>query len=90
MCIIPEQWVNKKKKKVGAQALTSRLCFGQVRPRMTIGHEDCTVHNVYIGQFFFLSTASEVRRILKSDKCYTIQHIFVPARSFERKLENIQ
>ena len=38
---------------------------------------------------FVSSRLNEVRYILKSDNCYTIQHIFVPARSFERKVEKI-
>ena len=48
-----------------------------------------TLHNVYIVQFFS-SRPSEVRLILKSPKCCTIQHKFVPARSVERNIEKIR
>ena len=37
---------------------------------------DSPLHVVYIGQFFS-SRPSEVQRILKSDKSYTHQHLFV-------------
>ena len=39
---------------------------------------------------FFSSRPSEVRLILKSPKCCTIQHKFVPARSVERNIEKIR
>ena len=39
---------------------------------------------------FFSSRPSEVRLILKSPKCCTIQHKFVPARSVEMNIEKIR
>ena len=39
---------------------------------------------------WFSSRPSEVRLILKSPKCCTIQHKFVPARSVERNIEKIR
>ena len=44
----------------------------------------CTLYS------FFSSRPSEVRLILKSPKCCTIQHKFVPARSVERNIEKIR
>ena len=44
----------------------------------------CTLYS------FFSSQPSEVRLILKSPKCCTIQHKFVPARSVERNIEKIR
>ena len=43
----------------------------------------CTLYS------FFSSRPSEVRLILKSPKCYTIQHEFVPAHSVEGNNEKI-
>ena len=47
----------------------------------------CTMCTLYS---FFSSRPSEVRLILKSPKCCTIQHKFVPARSVERNIEKIR
>ena len=44
----------------------------------------CTLYS------FFSSRPSEVRLILKSPKCCTIQHKFVPARLVERNIEKIR
>ena len=47
----------------------------------------CTMCTLYS---FFSFRPSEVRLILKSPKCYTIQHKFVPACSVERNMEKIR
>ena len=50
-------------------------------------YQQCTMCTLYS---FFSSRPSEVRLILKSPKCCTIQHKFVPARSVERNIEKIR
>ena len=50
-------------------------------------HRQCTMCTLYS---FLSSRPIEVRLILKSPKCCTIQHKFVPARSVERNIEKIR
>ena len=73
------------KRKSANLSLNLMLCFWW-RPQEKWFHRAATLHNVYIVQFFS-SRPNEVRHILKSHNCHTFQHIFVPTRSVERKME---
>ena len=67
----------------GADCLLNQCNGGQIEE----GGGQCTMCTLYS---FFSSRPSEVRLILKSPKCCTIQHKFVPARSVERNIEKIR